>query len=570
MLEKVRQNLKSALKKAANEAGFDPEGVEIGFDVPRHKNFGDLSTNFVMQIAKRAKVNPREAAEKLLARLEVDKSMVSKVEIAGAGFINFFLSEGHLFDLLLKVDESENFASSAAGKGVRINIEFVSANPVGPLNVVNARAAAVGNCLANLLRNAGFSVTKEFYINDAGKQTNIFGKSISLRYEELFGKKIVFPEDCYAGEYVKELAERIKNEDGDKYLVFPEEERIKIFKHKGLAWMVMDQAKSLSSYGVEFDLWYSELLLHAPEEKKLPDLEILKRYPANNKVKETAAILAGKGLLKEEDGAVWFMSTAVNAGDDKDRVLIKKDGELTYLSADIAYHKEKFDRADKLINIWGPDHHGYIPRMRAAVMALGHKTEDFQVLIAQQVNLIKDGQPFKMSKRKGSFITMDELVEDVGPDAAKYFFLRRSLESHLDFDMDLAKKHTDENPVFYVQYAHARIFNVIEHAKTSGIEPKKASEVNLSLLKEPEELELLKKINNLPDTLLHASLESSPHLVPKYLEELAGLFHSFYNKHRVVTEDRELSLARLVLINAVRKVIKRGLDLLGVSAPSRM
>ncbi len=570
MLEKVRQNLKSALKKAANEAEFDSEGVEIGFDVPRHRNFGDLSTNFVMQIAKRSKLNPREAAEKILARLEVDKTMVSKVEIAGAGFVNFFLSEGHLFDLLLKVDESDEFASSETGKELRYNLEFVSANPVGPLNVVNARAASVGNCLANLLRNAGFTVTKEYYYNDAGNQTNVFGLSISLRYEELFGKMIVFPEECYAGDYIGDIAKRIKNEEGDKYLKSSESERVTAFKEKGLKWMIEDSKKSLHAFGVDFDVWFNERSLHAPGVKVAEEFPLLKRFKVDNKIKEAAAILAAKGLLKEEDGAVWFRSTAVNAGDDKDRVIIKNNGDYTYLAPDIAYLKDKFDRAEKVVVILGPDHHGYIPRLRAAAIALGRKAEDLVPLISQQVNLIKDGQPFKMSKRKGSFITMDELVEDVGPDAAKYFFLRRSLESHLDFDMDLAKKHTEENPVFYVQYAHARIFNVIEHAKVSGIKPKKASEVNLSLLKEPEELELLKKINNLPDTLLHAALESSPHLVPKYLEELAGLFHSFYNKHRVVTDDRELSLARLVLVNAVRKVLKKGLELLGVSAPSRM
>ncbi|MEI7905088.1 MAG: arginine--tRNA ligase [Candidatus Firestonebacteria bacterium] len=542
---------------------------EISFEVPKHKSFGDLSTNFAMALAGQEKKNPREAAKLIIENLEFDKTAVSKIEIAGPGFINFFLSEGHLFDVMLKVDGNPDFAAISGG-GKKINIEFVSANPVGPLNVVNARAAAVGNCLANLLKNAGFSVIKEFYINDVGNQTNIFGKSINLRYEELFGKKIVFPEDCYAGEYVKEIADRIKLEDGDKYLAFPEEQRVFIFKQKGLAWMVLDQGKSLSSYGVEFDLWYPERLLHAPEEKKLPDLPILKRYPVNNKVKEAAAILAEKGLLKEEDGAVWFMSTAVNAGDDKDRVLIKKDGELTYLSADIAYHKEKFDRADKLINIWGPDHHGYIPRMRAALVALGHKPEDFSVLIAQQVNLIKNGQPFKMSKRKGSFITMDELVEEVGPDAAKYFFIRRSLESHLDFDIDLAKKQSDENPVFYVQYAHARICNVIEFAKTSGVALKPAKEVDLPLLKEPEELDILKKINTLSDTLEYAALNYEPHHLPKFLEELAGLYHSFYAKHRVVTENKPLSEARLVLCSVVRKVLKKGLDLLGVSAPTKM
>ncbi|MFH1073667.1 MAG: arginine--tRNA ligase, partial [Candidatus Firestonebacteria bacterium] len=410
-----------------------------------------------------------------------------------------------------------------------------------------------------LLNNSGFKTTKEFYVNNVGNQANIFGKSISLRYEEALGKKIEFPEECYGGEYVKDIAKTIIDKEGLKYLEKSEEERISVFKPIGLSLMIEWQKKSLKDYGVEFDVWFYESVLH---EKK--ELEV-----SFNKLKE-------KGMIKEEEGAKWFTSSAVmdkegKPLDDKDRVLIKSDGVPTYLLPDIAYHFSKISRGfDIIVDILGPDHHGYVGRISAAVKTGGLPLENFRVLIAQQVNLIKDGKPFKMSKRQGNFISMDELVVEVGADAAKYFFLRRSLDSHLDFDIDLAKKQTDENPVFYVQYAHARICKVIEFAKTSGVAEPDFSSVNYGLLTAPEEAELLRKVASFGDTLNHSALNYAPHLVPKYLEELAGLYHSFYAKCRVVSDDKELTAARLALCFGARNIFRQGLGILGVSSPSHM
>ena len=560
MLERVKQDLRRELKKALINSGVvEAEIPEIVFETPKHVKFGDLSSNIALWAAKKLKKDPRAAANDLLTALKFDRAMISRVEPAGPGFINFFLAESYLYTLIKKAAAGEKFYTSNAGGGKSVNLEFVSANPVGPLNVVNARAAAAGNVICNLLKNAGFLVTKEFYINNVGVQTNTFGRSISLRYLEALGQKIEFPEDCYGGEYVKEIAKTFIEKEGSKYLSLTEEERIAVFKPAGVQLMLDWQEKSLKNYGVEFDIWFKESELH---EKK----ELTRAFK----------VLEEKGMTKEEEGARWFTSTAVlnkegNPVDDKDRVLIKSDGTPTYLLPDIAYHFSKISRGfDYIIDILGPDHHGYIGRISAAVSIGGLPLENFRILIAQQVNLLKDGKPFKMSKRQGNFISMDELVEEVGPDAAKYFFLRRSLDSHLDFDIDLAKKQTDENTVFYVQYAHARICNVIEFAKTSGIKEPELDTVNYALLASPEEAGLMRKIACFADTLQHAALNYDPHLVPKYIEELAQLYHSFYARHRVVSEDKELSAARLALCLGTRNIIRAGLEILGVTAPAKM
>ena len=560
MLEQVKQSLRQELKKALLNSGIaEAELPEIGFETPKHIKFGDLSSSVALGAAKKLKKNPRETAQALLSVLTLDKSMISKAEIAGPGFINFFLAEDYLFDLIRKAAAGEKLYTSNVGGGKKVNLEFVSANPVGPLNVVNARAAAVGNVIANLLDNAGFKTTKEFYINNVGVQTNTFGKSISLRYLEALGQKVDFPEDCYGGEYVKDVAKAIINKEGDKYLKSTEEDRVAAFKPFGLKMMLDWQKKSLQDYGVEFNVWFPESELHANKEPE-------KAYAKLNEL----------GMIKEEEGAKWFTSTSVmnkegKPIDDKDRVVIKTDGVATYLLPDIAYHFNKINRGfDYIIDILGPDHHGYIGRISAAVKVGGLPLENFRILIAQQVNLIKDGKPFKMSKRQGNFISMDELIEEVGPDAAKYFFLRRSLDSHLDFDIDLAKKQTDENPVFYVQYAHARICNVIEYAKNAGVSEPNPSLVDYKLLKEPQEAELMRKIASFADTLIHSALNYDPHLVPKYLEEVAQLYHSFYAQCRVVNEDKTLTNARLALCMGTRNILRAGLAILGVSAPVKM
>ncbi|MFH1823985.1 MAG: arginine--tRNA ligase [Candidatus Firestonebacteria bacterium] len=552
----MKKNIKSYLKEEIKNNLIKIYKIkdipEINFEVPRFTKFGDISCNIALSLSKILNKSPIEIAEEIVKNIRIDKELISKVDMAGAGFINFFFSEKYLSGLLIEIEENENFAKSDEGKGKKVNIEFVSANPVGPLNIVNARAAAVGNSLSNLLENIGYNVTKEYYINDVGNQIEIFGKSISLRYEELLGKKIDFPQDFYAGEYIKDIARRIINEEGDKYISLGEDERIKLFKEKGLEWMIGIQRKSLEDYGVKFDVWFKEIDLHI-----------------SGQVKRAIEVFEKNQYTEKKEDALWFKSTLF--GDDKDRVLQKNDGTYTYLAADIAYHKNKYDRGfEQIIDIWGPDHHGYIPRMRGAVQAFGRDVATFNVLIAQQVNLIKDGKPFKMSKREGSFVTMNELVSEVGADAAKYFFIRRSLNSHLDFDIDQAKKQSNENPVYYVQYAHARICNIIEFAKSGEIKLKSVKESKLELLKESEEIELMRKISVFQDTLIFSGISYQPHLVCKYLEELASSFHSFYTKHRVITDDKDLTYSRLVLCNAVKIVLKKGLDILGVSAPDRM
>jgi len=552
----MRKNIKSYLKEEIKNSFKRVYNIsdisEINFEIPKFTKFGDLSTNVALSLSKMLNKPPKEIADNILKDMRLNKELISRVEIAGSGFLNFFFSQKYLYDLLIDIEEDENFAKSNEGKGKRVNIEFVSANPVGPLNVVNARAAAVGNCIANLLENIGYNVTREYYVNDAGNQIDIFGKSISLRYEELLGKKVNFPQDFYAGEYVKDIAQKIINEYGKKYLNFSEKDRIEEFKKKGLEIMIEDQKKSLEDYGVKFDIWFREIDLHR-----------------SGKIRKVIEVLEKNKHIETKENAVWFKSTFF--GDDKDRVLQKSDGSYTYLAADIAYHKDKYDRGfEQIIDIWGPDHHGYIARMKGAIQALGKDPKTFNVLIAQQVNLIKDGKPFKMSKREGSFVTMNELVSEVGADAAKYFFIRRSLSSHLDFDINLAKKKSDENPVYYVQYAHARICNIIEFARSNGIELKSARDSKLELLKEKEEIELMRKISSFQETLIFSAINYQPHLVCKYLEELSSLFHSFYTRHRVVTDDKDLTCSRIVLCGAARKVLKKGLEILGVSAPVRM
>lgn len=556
VLQRQKRELISALETAVSAAissgKLQVESVpEIGLEIPRDKGHGDFASNIALVMARSARKPPREVAQIILEHLP-QGGIIREVEVAGPGFINFFLSNEWLYDTLRTVEmQGEAYGNCLHGAGEKVLLEFVSANPVGPMNVVNARAAAVGDTLARLLRAVGYQVDTEFYVNDAGNQADVFARSLEARYQQLINPDHPFPEDGYPGAYVTELA-RVLREERPDLLDLPYDERIAFCKRWGTDSMVELQKADLKAYGVEFDLWFRERDLHAA-----------------GALEAAIDLLRQKGLVYEQEGALWFRSTAF--GDDKDRVIVKSDGTYTYVTADIAYHYNKLERGfEKLINIWGPDHHGYIARMKAAIQALGYSEDTLEVLILQYVALLRDGQPVKMSKRAGEFITMQDLVEEVGKDAARFFFLHRSPESHLDFDMTLAVEQSSENPVFYVQYAHARISSVLRQAGEMGIAIPTCSEVDLSLLQHESELDLLKQLAALPEELLSAALLREPHRLTRYALDLAGLFHSFYGYCHILGEEAPLRDARLVLVSNIRTVLRKVLGLLGVSAPEQM
>jgi len=552
---KIIANLKESLIKAAEIACTQgtlafTELPEIILEVPKEKQHGNFATNLALILAKPAKLAPRKIAELLVANLE-ENQYVTKVEIAGPGFINFYLSKQWLFEVMEQIEAQQaDYGQNADLVGRKIQLEFVSANPVGPMNVVNARAAALGDTLANLFNACGAEAKREYYINDYGVQVETLGRSLEARYREELGQKVEFPAEGYRGEYLYDLARQIISEVGDAYLAYPEAERVQLFKEFGYQRMLAEQKRDLANYGVNYDHWFSERQLHE-----------------NGIVAKVLQELIERGLTYESEGALWLKTSLY--GDDKDRVLRTADGRTTYFTPDIAYHLNKFGRGfDLVIDIWGPDHHGYIPRMKAALIAMGIEAARFEVLIAQQINLLKDGQPFKMSKRRGEFITMVDLLEEVGNDAARWFFLMRSPESHLDFDLDLAKSEKSENPVFYVQYAHARIHSIFQNAKQNKLSA--ACRTELMEKWDEAEIELVEKVAHFPEVISEAAKKREPHRLTNYLLELATLFHSYYFKRRIIVEDSLETEARLAVAGAVGFVLKHGLNILGVNAPERM
>lgn len=553
----IRELLQASIRRAAQEAIID--GVfqadnlpQIMLEVPPQKEFGDYATNFAMQMARNAQKSPRLIAEAIVSRLQ--ENWLEKAVIAGPGFINFYLKSDWLYDMLSEIlAKGEQYGSTTTGKKTKVQVEFVSANPTGPLHVGHGRGAAVGSALANLLRVAGYNVSTEFYINDAGNQINNLAASVNARYLELLGETAEFPEDGYHGHDIIATAQRIIDHEGDKYLKMPPDERLAIFKELALTEKLAALKEDLAAFNVTFDVWFSERVLHE-----------------NKAIDEVCRVFKEKGHMFEENGALWLRSSSY--GDDKDRVVIRDNGVPTYLAADIAYHKNKFERGfETLINIWGADHHGYIPRMKAAVAALGYQPEQLEVLILQMVSLFQGGELVKMSKRTGQGITLSELMEEVGRDAARFFFIMRSLDSQLDFDLDLAKSRTNENPVYYIQYAHARICSIFRQVAEAGIFlPEDWQSASLPLLTEPSEIALIKKIGEYPDEISSAALERAVHRIARYVHDLAGLFHTFYNQCRIIGVDSEVQLARLALAAAVRQVIRHALEVLGVDAPEKM
>ncbi|HHY10564.1 MAG TPA: arginine--tRNA ligase [Firmicutes bacterium] len=550
---KLLITIKKALQQAQKQGDLAQFALpEIELEVPREKAHGDFASNIALVLAGRAKKAPRAVAEIIASHLPKE-SFLRKVEIAGPGFLNFFLSREWLYETLREIEaRGLAYGDFAGSKDEKILLEFVSANPVGPMNIVNARAAAVGDTLARLFRAVGCTVDTEFYVNDAGNQADIFARSLEARYQQLFNPDYPFPADGYPGEYVRDLALVLKRERPD-LKDLSEKERLAFCKRWGTDQIVAKQKADLKSYGVEFDLWFRERDLHEA-----------------GALERTIAFLKERDLLFSEDDALWFKSTSF--GDDKDRVIIKSDGAYTYITADIAYHADKLKRGyTKLINIWGPDHHGYIDRLKAAVQALGYPGETLEVLILQYVALLRRGELVKMSKRAGEFITMEELLAEVGKDAARFFFLHRSPESHLDFDLDLAVAESSDNPVFYVQYAHARIASIFKQAKELGIPLPKSSEVDLTELKEPEEIDLLKHLALLPGEINAAANRRAPQRITQYALDLAGLFHSFYNHCHILNQKEGLRAARLCLVQGVQTVLQKVLvGLLGIEAPEQM
>lgn len=553
----MKQDIRILLAKAIKEALFDLgleefSKEEILLDPPSDSRFGDLSTNIALKLARSAKSSPREIAAKLASFLEKlltqapAKGYVKAVKVEGAGFINFYLSEAYFYSRLEKIIRQGRKAIGIdTGKGKPVLIEFVSANPTGPLSVAHARQAVVGDVLANILNFCGFKAKKEYYLNDEGNQINILGRSIELRLRELNGETIEFPQDHYQGDYIYDIAREIN----EKKL------QVKDFSEYGVSYILHIIKRELEDFGVRFDYWYSQ-----------------KSLRQTGKIEKAFDFLKKKGLLYEQEGASWFKSTKF--GDDKDRVVIKSDGSYTYLAPDIAYHRDKFRRGfQQLINLWGPDHHGYINRLKAAVAALGNSPEQLSVIIVQLASIFRDGKPVQMSTRRGQYITLQEVMDEVGHDASRFFFLMRRTSSHLDFDLGIAKKQTSENPVFYVQYAYARISSILRNAEELGHNPDKAArlgEGGFSVLKEDEELGLIRKICQLSDMLHICIATLDPYMLTVYLQELATQFHKFYDKHRVLTDDTRLSKARLALLIATRSVLALGLDLLGICKPEKM
>ena len=553
IIENVKNEIKEEISSALGrlkEKGilvFNHE-PEYTLEVPRERSHGDFATNIAMLLTKETKKNPREIAAELTGELDISRTKIDSIQIAGPGFINFYLKEDWLQDVVpLAIEQGDNYGRSNYGSGQKVMLEFVSANPTGLLHMGNARGAALGDSLAKIMDFAGYDVKKEFYINDAGNQIENFGKSLEARYFQLLGRDYPFPEEGYHGEDIKDTVQRIIEVYGESLL--DDEDRTQKLIDMALKEKLTAIRKDLQNFGVEYDNWYSEKSLHE-----------------SGKIEDTIAFLREKGLVYENEGALWLKTTEF--GEEKDEVIQRSNGIPTYFAADIAYHKDKFMRGfDLLINIWGADHHGQVARMKGAMQAMGYDPEKLQIIIMQLVRLFRGKDIVRMSKRTGKYITLNELVEEVGKDAARYFFAMRSPDSHLDFDLELAKAESSDNPVYYVQYGHARICSIIKAAGKNNFDCKPES---LKLLKTDEEIALIRKIADFPEEVRLAAKNMEPHRLANYAHDLEGLFHGFYNNCKVIGSEPELMEARLALVYATKITLRNILILLGVDAPERM
>ncbi|MEW6544915.1 MAG: arginine--tRNA ligase [Nitrospirota bacterium] len=576
----VIEALQDALQRAKKKGQLRIEPFPaVTLDLPKRPEWGDLASTLAMTLASSEQRSPQDIAQIILENIPRREAIFERVEIAYPGFLNMTVKRDLWLEVLNEIEEQGlAYGRNDFGQGRRILVEYVSANPTGPLHVGHGRGAAVGQAIAHLLAAAGYDVVQEYYINDAGRQMKLLGASVYTRYRELHGRSVPFPEDGYQGAYIETVAAKVQEQLGSSLLEMPAEQAEE--RCRDLAYRELLEAiqQDLRSFGIEFDSWQSEAALLA-----------------SGAVEQVLDDLGKKGLLFEQDGALWFRSSAY--GDEKDRVVRKKEGEYTYLASDVAYHRDKLLRGyDLLIDIWGADHHGYIPRMQAVVQAYGHPKERLRVVLVQMVNLLRGGRKVEMSKRAGEFVTLREVVEEVGADAAKFFFLMRRSDTHLDFDLELAKQQSAENPVYYVQYAHARIASLFRVAQERGIRVPRPAEAKLELLADPDELAVIRKLAAYPSVVRASALALEPHRVTFYLQELAALLHTFYYKHRILPPAADvdaasaerfvkagtvskrsgeqvtpsLTAARLALMREAQQVFRNGLGLLGITAPERM
>ena len=582
MKDQLQDLLKKCIQDLINEGLINEMPPKVRLDHTKDKSHGDYATNIALMLAKQAKTSPLELAKIIVNQLD-DASFIKKTEIAGPGFINFFLSDASSTSIVSEIIElGEMYGKSEIGKGQSILLEYVSANPTGPLHVGHGRGAAYGATVSNLLRNIGFKVDNEYYVNDAGRQMDILTVSIFLRYLSLCGEQIRFPDNGYQGQYINDIADSIVVESGESFkqsadIVFEnickdgieggdKESHIDelIVRAKdllgdnfqtifqvGIESILGGIKDDLADFGVRFEKWFSEQSL------------------IDSGLSESCITrLKDSGHIYKKDGALWFKTT--NYGDEKDRVVVRDNGNHTYFASDIAYHLEKLERGyDKIINVWGADHHGYISRVKASIGALGHKPDKLEILLVQFANLYRGGQKVQMSTRSGSFVTLEDLRKEVGNDAARFFYILRKSEQHMDFDLDLAKSKTNENPVFYIQYAHARICSVFRQANEKGFESN-LEEVNLSLLTEEVEKNILRELSRYKSVIESAAIQYEPHQLAYYLRDLATQFHSYYNACTFILEDQDLTQARLSLIHAAKQILRNGLSILGVGAPESM
>jgi arginyl-tRNA synthetase len=560
MKEVIRQLINTVLEKCF-EAGVltCTEIPRWSLEVPRNSGHGDLATNIALVLASVEKRPPKEIAEVIIGKIHDPDRLIRRVEYAPPGFINFFLEETYLYQNLKNVVvEGKAYGRSDLGKGLSVQIEFVSANPTGPLHIGHGRGAAVGDALANILEAVGYRAWREYYINDVGNQIEMLGRSVYLRYLQLFGQDVDFPAECYQGEYIIDIAKEIGKKEGEHYIHLSQDESIEALSNVARSAILAGIEEDLDRFRIQFNRWFSEKSLFETGE-----------------IHKVIDGLKEKGLVYENEGALWFKSTSL--GDDKDRVVVKSDGSTTYFASDIAYHANKYKRGfERVIDVWGADHHGYVSRMKGVVQALDQGEKALEVVLVQLVNLLRGGVPVTMSTRAGEFTTLKEVVGEVGVDATRYLFLTRNSESHLDFDLELAKKKEKDNPVYYIQYAHARICSILREARDRGYDLPDYEEIDIKRLALTEEIALIKQLAAYPEILKASARTLEPHRITYYLDELAATFHSFYNKgwidrnHRVLTDEKEVTKARLYLVRAIQVVIQNALSLLGVEAPEEM
>jgi arginyl-tRNA synthetase len=554
MKEAVANVVRRGIEKCFSEGKLhSSEFPTIIIGRPAHEEHGDFSSNVAMVMAKMEKKSPRAVADILIASFQGISDIFDRIEVAGPGFINFFINSRTWQSTLTAVArDGANYGKSAVGSGKRVQVEFVSANPTGPLHIGHGRGAATGDAMASILAAAGYEVSREYYINDAGNQMNTLGLSIYLRYRELLGQATEFPGDCYQGDYIRDIARDIMTRHGDQFLQKEEQEAISVFARIGGDIILKGIDEDLRDFGVVFDSWFSEQSLFD-----------------DGRVARAIEEMKAKGFIYEHEGALWYKTSEF--GDDKDRVVVRSNGVTTYFASDIAYHRDKFSRGfDMVVDVWGADHHGYIPRLKGVVAGIGRNPDDLRIMLVQLVALQRDGVPVAMSTRSGEFVTLKEVVDEVGRDAARFFFLMRRSDSQLDFDLELAKRQSTDNPVFYVQYAHARICSIFEGAADKGIEIPEVEPSGIERLESPEEKAIMKTLAFFPETVEGSAQHFEPHRITYYLQELAGQFHSFYNRNRVITEDAELTQARLYLLRCIAITLKNALTILGISAPEKM